>query len=502
MESLPVIQTKLNSEKSISLTLITRNDKVKPEDVHKQLAKYNLLGVKRKLPEELLSERKRELKFFRQAQKSALYRKMGFDYSKITKWDDLLEAPTWNYDRLQAEIDKNSWSKILLKQPREWVSTTGRTTHKWVPWGEVGILLAKNSGRYSAINAGIKDGDRVLSFPAPSPFATNRIIEWLTPTMELEVLRGMTVTAQIMLPIALERGFDVGVSAPALWLRIAELFSEKASEKNVLTNAISRIKKLHPKMKFHPRTFMCGGTTTTQSMQEKMIETWGAPIVNVLASTESFFKGSGCYEDTLNCETNMIGPSVFALKNSHGIKFLHDCRKGEEGEIITYRIDDSLPLIGYETGDIVTVVQTDECSCGNRTPKIRFKSRKGNDPIDVNTAKIFQDAFTDMMNEVRGIKNWELTADYNTESEKVVLKLKYESYHDKDLENEIVKKIKTHPSTAEFADQAGMMFDDFSQAIIITRTDDELTKKYEQKMKQGIYKPIEFEFTESYIKRK
>ena len=482
--------------------MIFRNENVNENDVKLTLQKHGLLQQKKETPEQTLEKRKKDLKYFRKAEKSYFYQKSRYEYSKITRWDDLLETPTWNYKQLQEAVDRKGWAPMLVKKPREWVATSGRTKHKWLPWGSYALHLAKQSGKYSIINGGLKDKDRVLALPAPAPFATGRIVEWLNHVLDVELLPGSISTTLVMMELVLKRKFDVGVSAPNLWLRIAEQFSQQASQKNFALKALSRIKKLQPKMVFQPRTFLCGGTTTTESMQKRMVEAWGAPIMNVLASTESFFMASGCYEDALNGETVYNGPAVLALDSGKEKKFLHDCGKGEEGELIVYRVDDSFPLIGYETGDIVKVVQTDECACGNKTPKIRFKARKGNDPLDVNGAKIWQDSFTDLMGKFPEIKMWELTVDYDRIHNKTVLLLKVEPYKSwKDLSEKILDELKTNPVMTEFNQQASAFFEDFKHAIRIETVEDYLTKKFEKTVKKGIYKPIEFEFTENYLKR-
>lgn len=130
------------------------------------------------------------------------------------------------------------------------------------------------------------------------------------------------------------------------------------------------------------RAFCTAGEVLSDIRKQQIEEIWGVPIYNMYGTTENGNIAATCKNGHLHvADDHFIVEALDPVTHK-------PVKKGEKGILTVSNISlEACPLIRYYTGDIVTINDSDECSCGHAGEIINHFGRY-DDAIRLNGAVI------------------------------------------------------------------------------------------------------------------
>ncbi|NHJ40092.1 MAG: phenylacetate--CoA ligase family protein [Asgard group archaeon] len=350
----------------------------------------------------------RELNLLKKAFNSALYRgnwkKFNVDVTKLEGINDLKKIPFSSADNLRETWKNHSIEEILLtKNVGLWYCTSGSMgDKKWMAWTYNDLNRSKVEFGERLLKV-IKPDDIIMAILLPSPFISGTLPYRI---LESTGVVGTPIEQIIMSPDTVEDGFGllmrrqptVFMCTPSLALRLAEeitkntpriLKAQAIQEKSVklrIASAVTKVIKIKPKQVFKNLRLGYFVSESLDPYRKALEELYGLEAYDFYGFTEGFGGGFECSEHnglhfpSLNLVIEII-PEKELIKEEDDPSYvpetilLSEAEKGLRGEIVVTDFKEAIPLIRYRVRDKIEVVQIDECSCGNFSPKLKILGR-------------------------------------------------------------------------------------------------------------------------------
>ncbi len=350
-----------------------------------------------------------ESDLFRKSSLSALYR---YKWSnRDLKIDD---SKGFNTLRKLPFIDSNDLRIVWERHPVEEIILTGNVAlwhctsgsmgkKKWIPWSYQDYSTARLEIGRILFEAGLKPEDIMLSITLPAPFISGslpyRVLESsATVGYPIEQIIASPTSIQDSFELLMKRQPTVLLSTPSLILRIAEeiasrtpsilkkIAEEKGSLKLKIGSTLTKIISIKPKHIFKKLRL---GFFTAESLdpyRRVLQDLWGLEAFDLYGFTEGFGVGYECSEHnglhfpSLNCILEIIPERELERERKQPgytpeAVLLSEAEKNLTGALVVTDFKEALPLVRYRIGDLVKVVQVEECSCGSVCPKLKILGR-------------------------------------------------------------------------------------------------------------------------------
>ncbi|WEU40491.1 MAG: GH3 auxin-responsive promoter family protein [Candidatus Odinarchaeum yellowstonii] len=350
-----------------------------------------------------------ETRLFQKAALSALYHdkwaSRSIKVEGLKGFEGLRELPFTEPNDIRLAWENHPIEDIILtKNVAVWHCTSGSMgKKKWIPWSYNDYTLSRLEIGKLLFETGLKPDDIMLSITLPAPFISGslpyRILESSGSIgYPIEQIITAPTSMQEVFELLVKRQPTVMLSTPSLALRIAEeigkrtpsilkkLAEEKKSLKIKLGSFITRLVSIKPRHIFKKLRI---GFFTAESLdpyRSMLQDLWGLEAFDLYGFTEGFGVGYECSEHnglhfpSLNCILEIIPESELKKEENNPdyapkTVLLSEAEKGLTGELVVTDFKEALPLIRYRIRDLVKTVQTDECSCGCFSPKLKVLGR-------------------------------------------------------------------------------------------------------------------------------
>ncbi|HUU79036.1 MAG TPA: GH3 auxin-responsive promoter family protein [candidate division Zixibacteria bacterium] len=349
-----------------------------------------------------------ETDYFKRAFNSALYHekwkenKIAVD--NIKGFTGLQTLPFSSADDLRKTWEKYPIDEILLsKIVGLWYCTSGSMgNRKWIPWTYTDYNRTRNSIGEIVLKF-LKPDDKVMSIMLPSPFISGstafRILEGtaskgfpieqiaLTPEYVADsfgLLRKRQPTAIFCTPsLTLRMAEEIAINTPIILKSMAEE-QKKAILK--VASVATKLVKIKPKTIFKEMKIGFFGGESLEPFRKAIEEQWGIEAFDIYAFTEGYGAGYECHEHnglhfpSINGIIEIIPQSEIEKEEINpdykpeAILF-SEAEEGLIGEIVLTDFKEALPIIRYRIRDLVKVISTDGCSCGDDSPRLKIMGR-------------------------------------------------------------------------------------------------------------------------------
>ncbi|MHA1665083.1 MAG: phenylacetate--CoA ligase family protein [Candidatus Njordarchaeales archaeon] len=350
----------------------------------------------------------------KKAFKSALYhekwKKHGVDVESLRGYEGLRKIPYSSADDLREAWEKYPIEDIILtKNVGIWHCTSGSMgKKKWVPWTYNDYYMNMADLMKEIFNMGTEDAllrpdDIIFSIVLSAPFISGSLPYRI---LESTGRMGMPIEQIVMSPEYVEDSFNlllkrqptVIISTPSLVLRMAEeiaentpkvlkkMAKETGSKKLRIASALTKIKKIKPKRVFNKLRLGFFVAEHLDPYRKAIEDLYGIEAFDLYGFTEGFGAGVECREHdglhfpSANCILEIIPQSELEkeAKDPDYIPeaiLLSEAEKGLVGELVVTDFKEALPLVRYRVRDLVKVVAVDECSCGQKSPRLKILGR-------------------------------------------------------------------------------------------------------------------------------
>ena len=336
---------------------------------------------------------------------NAKWKAAGIKPQEIKSYADFAKLPYTTSREVRKAIYEQPLDQILCAKPVHWFSTTGTTgLSKWLPYGRRDIELFMQI-RDRLYNMMPTAGNlKLVTVTAPPPYVedglailnTIRGIENNNPLQCITIALTQTDDDEIF-NFAFDTKPNVMLAFPSLAARLAEIieesapkvaqqqFSKQKTPKNLLLYLITRAKKIKPKdlSKFQWGLF---GGEPLDPYREVLTRMYGIEPYEMYTFTEFMPPCVECrMHNGMHLWLDICLPEIIPeaelekerMDSTYVPKAvpLWETEKGMRGEYVLTTFGEALPLIRYRFGDLIEVVGTEPCGCGNTHPRIKVPRR-------------------------------------------------------------------------------------------------------------------------------
>ncbi|CAM1349404.1 phenylacetate--CoA ligase family protein [Tenacibaculum halocynthiae] len=176
---------------------------------------------------------------------------------------------------------------------------------------------------------------------------------------------------------------------------------------------------------------------TLNALAKKIKEEWDIELFSTYASTEMSTAFTDCKEKNGGHHHPELIITELLDENNKPVK------EGEPGELtITTLGVETMPLLRYKTGDVVTI-HNEPCKCGRNTYRIGSVLGRKKQMIKLKGTTIFPEAIKSVLNEFNEIINFVIEIYHNEiDTDEVVLKIETNSDEGK-LKTRVAERCKT-----------------------------------------------------------
>jgi phenylacetate-CoA ligase len=296
-----------------------------------------------------------------------LFRSIDLRPADISSANDLRKIPILTKEVVQKNYRDFIGTKNIARVHRT-TGTSGKPLYIFYDMRDFdGYLIAKASALLKKF-VGITKNDRIVN-----TFAYGLVQAGLEYDLAASKTGAMVIPTGTGLMAGHGKTLDAIVefrptalfATPSYALRLGEIVEDS---------------KLSPR-KMKIERAMITGEPLTEAARERIEEIWGAEVYNVWGMTEIGAGAGECSEHSgLHVMSDYIIPEVFRDGET--------CQDGEGELVVTTVGRYSMPLIRYNTRDIVKL-STKKCACGSGYPRVTFCGVRSDNMLKIKGSPVY-----------------------------------------------------------------------------------------------------------------